>query len=180
MLSLRSAISQKVLNYFMLHQGAETYINDLARLLHLESGNLTRKLLDLEKEGILKSRWQGKQRYYSLNTNFSLINEYRAIILKTVGFEQILKSSLKGIPGIKHAVIFGSYAQNRMDAHSDIDLLVVGTHNTIELQKAIGQIQKKIQREINVISMSLREYNDKKKGNPLIRSIETKKKIKLI
>ncbi|MBI4309091.1 MAG: winged helix-turn-helix transcriptional regulator, partial [Candidatus Omnitrophica bacterium] len=57
----------------MLQQGAEIYVRDLARALHLESGNLARKLLELEKEGILKSRWRGKQRYYSLNANFPLI-----------------------------------------------------------------------------------------------------------
>ena len=180
MLSLRSEISQKVLNYFMLQQGAESYVNDLARTLHLESGNLARKLLEFEKEGVLKSRWQGKQRYYSLNTNFPLMNEYRTIILKTVGFEQTLKTALQKIPGIKHAVIFGSYAQDQMDAHSDIDLVAVGSHSTADLQKVIAPIQKKTQREINVISMSPQEYNKKKKGDPLIRSIEAKKKIKLI
>ena len=180
MLALRSKISQQVLNYYMLQQGAEIYVRDLARILHLDSGNLTRKLLEFEKEGVLKSRWQGKQRYYSLNTNFSLINEYRTIILKTVGFEQILKTALKEVSGIENAIIFGSYAQDQMDSHSDIDLLVVGNHGTIELQKAIAQVQKKIQREINVISMSLKEYNAKKKGDPLIKSIEAKKRIKLI
>ena len=180
MLTLRSKISQKVLNYYMLQQGAEIYVSDLAPILHLDSGNLTRKLLEFEKEGVLKSCWQGKQRYYSLNTNFPLINEYRTIILKTVGFEQILKTALKEVPGIEHAVIFGSYAQDQMDSHSDIDLLVVGNHGTIELQKAIAQVQKKIQREINVISMSPKEYNVKKKGDPLIKSIEAKKRIRLI
>jgi len=180
MLNLRSKITQKVLNYFMLQQGAESYINDLARILYLDSGNLTRKLLELEKEGILKSRWQGKQRYYSLNTNFPLINEYRTIVLKTVGFEQILKTALKEISGIKSAVIFGSYAQDHMDAHSDIDLLVVGNHGTVDLQKAIAQVQKKVQREINVISMSIQEYNDKKKKDPLLKSIEAKKTVKII
>ncbi len=180
MLSLRSEISQKVLNYFMLQQGAESYVNDLARILHLESGNLARKLLELEKEGILKSRWQGKQKYYSLNTKFPLINEYKTIILKTVGFEQILKTALKEISGIKNAIIFGSYAQDQMDAHSDIDLLVIGHHSSIELQKSIAQIQKKVQREINVTSMSAQEYNDKKKDDPFVKSIKAKKKIRLI
>jgi predicted nucleotidyltransferase len=180
MLNLRSDVSQKVLNFFCLQQGAENYVNELARILHLESGNLTRKLLELEKEGILKSRWQGKQRYYSLNTKFPLINEYRAIILKTVGFEQILKTALKEIPGIKSAIIFGSYAQDQMDAYSDIDLLVIGEQSTVELQKTIARIQKEVQREINVISMSVKEYNGKKKDDPLVKSIEAKKKIKLL
>jgi len=164
----------------MLQQGAESYVNDLARTLHLDSGNLTRKLLELEETGILKSRWQGKQRYYSLNTQFPLINEYRTIILKTVGFEQTLKTALKKIPLIKSALIFGSYAKDQMDAHSDIDLLVIGDHGTLELQRTIAQVQKKVQREINVVNMSPQEYNDKKKNDPLLRSIRSGKQIELI
>jgi predicted nucleotidyltransferase len=180
MLNLRSDVSQKVLSFFCLQQGAESYVNELARILDLESGNLARKLLELEKEGILKSRWQGKQRYYSLNTKFPLINEYKTIILKTIGFEKILKTALEEVAGVKNAIIFGSYAQDRMDAHSDIDLFVVGDHSTIELQKIVARVQRRVQREINMISMSVQEYKDKKKNDPLVVSIESRKRIRLI
>jgi len=180
MLSLRSKISQKVLNYFYLQQGAETYVSNLSRSLHIEVGNLTRKLNEIEKEGVLKSRWQGNQRYYSLNKSFPLFKEYKNIVLKTIGLEQILKAALSNISGIKKAVIFGSYAQNKMDSHSDVDLLVIGAHNTIDLQRAISDIQKSIQREINAVNMSLPEYTKKKKNDPFLKSIEAKKSIKII
>lgn len=180
MVSLRSKISQKVLSYFMLQQGAETYVSNLSRSLHIEVGNLTRKLNELEKEGILKSRWQGNQRYYSLNKDFSLFKEYKNIVLKTIGLEQILKTSLNKISGIKKAVIFGSYAQDKMDSHSDIDLLVIGDHSTIDLQRAVADIQKSIQREINAVSMSFQEYTQKKGKAPFLKSVEAKKSIKII
>ncbi|MDO8674538.1 MAG: nucleotidyltransferase domain-containing protein [Candidatus Omnitrophota bacterium] len=180
MISLRSKVSQQILNYFMLQQGFEVYVNDLARILHTESGNLTRKLIVLEKEGLLKSRWQGKQRYYSLNKSFPLLKEYKNIVLKTIGLEQVLKTSLGTISGIKKAVIFGSYAQEKMDSHSDIDFLVVGDHSTVELQKAVAQVQKSTQRDINAVSMSLQEYNDKKGKDPFLKSIESKKTVRII
>ena len=180
MLSLRSKIAQKVLNYFMLQQGAESYVSDLGRTIQVENGNLTRKLMELEKEGILKSRWQGKQRYYSLNKNFSLLKEYKNIVLKTLGLEQILKISLGKIFGIKKALIFGSYAQDKMDPHSDIDLLVIGDHSTVDLNKAVAQVQKSINRDINAVSMSLQEYNDKKRDDPFLKSIEAKKSVKIV
>lgn len=180
MISLRSKVSQQILNYFMLQQGSEVYVNDLARVLHTESGNLTRKLIVLEKEGLLKSRWQGKQRYYSLNKSFPLLKEYKNIVLKTIGLEQVLKTSLGTISGIKKAVIFGSYAQEKMDSHSDIDFLVVGDHSTVELQRAVAQVQKSTQRDINAVSMSLQEYNDKKGKDPFLKSIESKKTVRII
>ncbi|MBF0479029.1 MAG: nucleotidyltransferase domain-containing protein [Candidatus Omnitrophica bacterium] len=180
MISLRSKITQSVLNYFMLQQGAEIYVSDFARITQLESGNLTRKLADLEKDGILKSRWQGNQRYYSLNKNFPLLKEYRSIVLKTVGFEQILRNALSKISGIKKAIIFGSYAQDKMDSYSDIDLLIVGEHSTITLQRGIADVQKTIHREINAVSMSLQEYAAKKRNDPFLMSIESKKSIKIL
>ena len=179
MLNIRSKISQKVLNYFLLQDGAEIYVNDLSRAIHEQTGNLTRKLSALEKEGILKSRWQGKQRYYSLNRAFPLLKEYKKIVSKTIGFEQLLNDLLSKISGIKTAFIYGSYAQHKMDSNSDIDLLVVGEHGTVHLQKAVADIQKSIHREINVVSMSLKEYQQKSKA-PFLKSIENKKSIKII
>ncbi len=67
-----------------------------------------------------------------------------------------------------------------MDAHSDIDLLVIGNHGTVELQKSIAQVQKKVQREINVISMSSQEHAKKKKDDPLLKSVYAKKTIKIL
>ncbi len=180
MLSLRAKLTQKIFNYFILQEEKESYVNDLARILDVESGNLTRKLSELEREGILRSRWQGKQRYYSLNKNFPLLKEYKNIILKTVGFEQLLKIVLKKITGIKKAIIFGSYAQDQMDSHSDIDLLVVGEHGTVDLQRSIAQVQKEVHRDINVVSMSVQEYDKKRKTDPFLKSIGTKKIINLI
>ncbi len=180
MISLRSKITQRVLNHFILQDGAESYVNDLARVLDVDTGNLTRKLLELEKEGILKSRWQGSQRYYSLNKLFPLFQEYRNIVLKTIGFEQTLRGLLLNIQGIKEAYIFGSYAKGQMDSHSDIDLLVVGGHDTIDLQRSIARLQKTIQRDLNVVSMSPQEYQKKKKTDPLLKSIETTRSVKII
>ena len=49
MVSLRSKITQKVLDFFLLQQGTESYVSELARTIQVENGNLTRKLIELEK-----------------------------------------------------------------------------------------------------------------------------------
>ncbi len=180
MINLKSKIANVVLGYFILHEGSEMFINEMARKFNLDSGNLTRKLVEFEREGILKSRLSGKQKYYSINKSFPLLKEYKKIIQKTVGFEYILKESLSDLKGIEKVVLFGSYAEDRMDLLSDIDLLVVGNHSTIELQKRIADIQKKVDREINVISYGVNEYNKKKKSDPLLKNILKKNKINII
>ena len=180
MISLKSKITQAALGYYMFHEQAELYVNEMARLLSLNQGNLDRKLKELEKEGLLKSEIRGRERYYSLNPTFPLLQEYKKIILKTVGFEQNLKHLLQDVKGLTHAYLFGSYAQNKMDLSSDIDLLVIGNHSSIDLQKKIAEIQKSMSREINIVNMSPREYEEKQKKDPFLKSILRKKKIQLI
>ena len=180
MISLRSKITQAVLGYFMLHEDSELYVHEMARRLSLDQGNLDRKLKELEKEGVFKSDLRGKERYYSLNAAFPLLQEYKKIILKTVGFEQSLKQLLKAVKGVDQAYLFGSYAQNKMDSSSDIDLLVVGDHSALELQKKIAEIQKSVEREINVISMNAAEYRKKQKNDPFLKTILQKKKVQLL
>lgn len=180
MISFRSKITQKILGYIFLHEGSALYVNEMCRRFGVDRGNLVRKLKELEEEGILKSEWRGNQRYYTLNPSFPLIKEYKKIILKTVGFEAMLKTALQEVEDIKKAILFGSYAQDKMDLSSDIDLLVVGNHNTIELQRKIAAVQKTTNREVNVISMSPKEYSKKLKTDPLLKSIHEKKRIILL
>ena len=179
MFSLRSKITQTVLGYFMLHEGQELYVNEMARRLKLDQGNLYRKLKELEKEGILKSELRGKERYYSLNTSFALREEYKKIILKTVGLEHLLKEALQRVEGLKEAYLFGSYAKDQMDAASDIDLLAIGSYDTLELQKEISEVQRSIGREINVVSFGAVEYEKKRKNDPFVKSVLKGKKIKI-
>ena len=180
MISLRSKVTQAVLGYFVLHEGAELYGNEMARRLSLDQGNLDRKLKELEKERILKSDVRGKERYYSLNLAFPLLKEYKKIVLKTVGLEHLLKGALQTLKGLKRAFIFGSYAKDQMDSASDIDLLAVGDHNTLELQKKISEIQKSIGREINAIQLSPAEYEKKRKKDPFLKSILQGRKIQIL
>ena len=180
MISLKSKITQQVLGYFFLRDSDALYVNEMARVFSADSGNLARKLTELEKEGILKSEMRGNQHYYTLNPSYPLVDEYKKIILKTTGFEHILKKALDEVAGIKKAILFGSYAANDMDASSDIDLLVVGNHDTVDLQRHIARIQKTTNREINLVSMSPAEYKKKHGTDPLLRSIDKKKKIILL
>ena len=180
MLSLRSKITKAVLSYFILHDYARMYVLEIARRLHLDGSNLAKKLRELEVEGILKSEERGKERYYSLNKTFPLLKEYKQIILKTVGIEGLLKDLLRDMPGIDEAYLFGSYAKDQMDSASDIDLLAVGVHDTVELRKKLSQVQKTTDREINLISMSRTEYEKRKKQDSFIESLQKSKKVKLV
>jgi len=85
------------------------------------------------------------------------------------------------IKGLKEAYLFGSYASNKMDSSSDIDLLAIGTHSVLELQRVIAKLQKDTGREFNVINLSSKEFEKKKKEkDPFINSVLKTKIIRLI
>ena len=181
MISLRSKVTIKLLDYYFLNPKAEVYINELARILDLDPKNTETKLKELEKEGLFKSEFRGKQRYFFLAKDNPVLEHYRQIFLKTHGIEKRLKDALSRIKGIKEAYLFGSYASNKMDSSSDIDLLAVGTHSVLELQRAVAQLQKDTGREFNVTNLSGKEFDEKRKDkNSFISSVLKTKTIKII
>jgi predicted nucleotidyltransferase len=181
MISFRSKITKEVLGYFFLNPDSAHYVNELERLFKVDKRNLVKKLKELEEEGLMKSAPRGNLKLYSINRKFSLFDEYKNIVLKTVGVESKLKLAIKGVKGIKKAVIFGSYAKDKMGAHSDIDLLVVGSHSSVDLQRHIGRIQRETGREINLVNMDESEYKARlKKKDPFLRDIAKSKHINIL
>lgn len=181
MISLKSEITQRVLNYFFLNPHESLYINELSRKLSLDKRNLVKKIRALEKEGLLISRPQGNLRFYSINIKFPLYKEYKNIILKTFGFEEKLRTLLKEVPEIEKAFIYGSYAENKLDVHSDIDLLVIGRHSIASLQGKISRLQREIDREINVVNMSMGDFLRRRRNkDPFIVNVFKKRPIEII
>jgi len=176
MISFRSKVTIKLLDYYFLNPDARHYINELARILGLDPKNTETKLKEFEKKGLFESEFRGKERYFSLAKGSPLLEHYRQIFLKTYGIEHRLKDMLSNIKGVKEAYIFGSYANNTMDSLSDIDILVVGSHSVLELQRFIVKLQRDIGREFNVTNISPREFalKIKDKNNFISQVFKTK------
>ena len=180
MISLRSKVAIKLLDYYFLNPQAQVYINELARILELDPKNTETKLKELEQEGLFKSEFRGKQRYFFLAKDNPVLEHYRQIFLKTHGIEKRLKDMISNIEGLKEAYLFGSYASNKMDSSSDIDLLAIGTHSVLELQRVIARLQKDTGREFNVTNLSTKEFETKRKDkDPFITGVFKTKTIRL-
>lgn len=180
MISLKSKITGKILNYLFINPDDSLYINEMVEKFSVDKRNLIKKLRELEKEGIVANETRGNLKLYSINPHYPLYKELKNILMKTAGFEEIIRKVISGIPGIKKALIFGSYAKNKMEVHSDIDILVVGSHNTIKLQKELSKIQKALDREINMISMDENEYRKRiKNKDPFLSNIIKEKNIQI-
>ncbi|MBI5150271.1 MAG: nucleotidyltransferase domain-containing protein [Candidatus Omnitrophica bacterium] len=181
MLKTRSNVKNKVLNYFFLNEEGAVYINELARLIRSDPKNVYRVLVQLEQEGLLKSEFKGKERYFSSHTQHPLYKNYKDIFLKTAGLEQVLRERLKAVAGLQEAYLYGSYAQGAWGPSSDVDLLLVGEHKGIEAQKVLYRMQKEAGREINAVNIRPEDFRKRKKSkDQFLQSVFEKKVIRLL
>ena len=103
----------------------------------------------LEKEAILKSNTQGKNKLFFLNLNNKEIVEnfmMAAEHIRTINFykknilvKEIAEKIQAHIEGA--AIIFGSYAKNIQKQGSDLDILIIGKCNEKEIEN-ISKIYK--------------------------------------
>ena len=127
------------------------YMSELGEVLGKHPGVFQRGLNSLEQQGYVASRRRGNQRLFRINTNHPLFAEIKKIVEKTSGVEGLLRTLVNNISEITVAIIYGSYAKNRMRTDSDIDLLIVSDVGDSEqiLLKRLPALERKLQREIN-------------------------------
>jgi len=157
MISLRSELRRKLLTFFYVNRSARAYVRQLAGELQVDSTNLSRELARLQREGLLHSEIEGRQRYYCLNRRYPFLKPLFSMLQGSIGVQPALKSAVKAVPGIESAWLFGSFAKNEADAASDIDLLIVGLPNQSLLASRIRATEKILRREINYIILTSQE-----------------------
>jgi predicted nucleotidyltransferase len=163
MLNLRSKLRQQLLGYLFTNPEAEHYLRELASLLRVDAANLSRELNALVEQRIVEWRLRGRHKFYRLNRSHPLFDEYRRIVFKTIGVEGQLRELVSELPGIERAYLFGSFASDKQDSQSDVDLLLVGNPNQEKLASAVRQLEKRLARKINYVLFSTSEFELRRK-----------------
>lgn len=167
-----------VLKLFIFNPKSQYYIREIARLTKEPFDPVRRELMRLDEIGLVKSRLSGRQKYYSINASHTLFPEFKSMILKTSGTGDIIRSSIGKRNDVITAFIYGSYAKNKENIESDIDLFVVGDISSMDLQEAVSGIEAESKREINPTVYSVKELKARyKTKNSFIREIFSSPKI---
>jgi predicted nucleotidyltransferase len=154
----RSKARQRLLAYYFANPTARHHLRDLAQRLNIDPSNLSKEFARLEREGLFRSEVNGRQKYFQLNRQYPLFDEVRRIVAKTIGAAHQISQSLRKIEGIDEAYLYGSFAANRQDAASDIDVLVIGAPREEGLAQAVGKLERQLGREINYTVLSPKEF----------------------
>lgn len=159
-------LRKKLLTYSFTHPDEQYYVREISAIIDDDPGNLSRELRKLEEEGLYASTVKGKEKFYSLNKNYPLFSELKTIISKTEGVEGSLKDLVSRYKDVSCAFIYGSYAKNKENKTSDIDLVVVGKLAYDKFTRDIRNLESRLNREINFTYYSEEEFvaEKRKKG----------------
>jgi len=178
MINLTNKKIQQILTFFFLNPKKSLYLKQLSDQLDLDKGNLSRYLNSLVNNGLLSSKEEGRQKYFSLNYHYPVLAELKKMIAINAGPEILLKEMLSKKNNLKKAYIFGSYASGKFNDKSDLDLMLIGDHDPIDIRREIIKLQKQFGREINTIDYTEAEYNRKiKEKDGFLKKVLSEPKI---
>ncbi len=172
-----------LLALFYGHPDESFYYRQITRrLATVSAGTLQRELDTLSQLGLIDRSTVGKQVFYRANRKHPVFPELRALVAKTVGAIQVLRSALAPMADrISLAFIYGSMARQEEKAESDIDLLVVGKVTLEDVLTCVSDLEPSLGRDVNPTVYSLAEFKTKlKSGNHFLNSVVRREKIFLI
>src|SRR3989344_1363584 len=145
---------------------SQFHVREMAKLIGKSHVGLLPHLKKFEMDKILKSKFIGRSKVYSLNHSNNQVAEYLSLSekKKTLGLlskEFFIKKIYDDFIGLDLSgslILFGSYASGSMIRESDIDLLYIGVKNA-QINK-IKELGKVYNRQIHLISMTLEQFRD--------------------
>lgn len=160
----------RTLDYLFFHR-KETYLREIAKDLKLSPSAIKRELDNLFNLGLIKK----ERNKIMLNESNPFLEDLKRIFLKTDSISYPIKEALKKI-NADFILIFGSFAQEKYNSESDIDLLIIGKTKQQEVFKTLKSAEKIIKREINPVVWTLQELK-KNKNKGFVKDISKKNKI---
>ena len=146
--------------------GEPFYLRQLTRLTGKSLGSVQRELRQLVDAGLVTRRTEVARILYSANQDSPVFAEIKSLITKTVGIHDVLYSALQSLEKkINLAFVYGSVARADETRHSDVDLMVVGRIDFITLVSKLANAQKTLNREINPMVYSIKEFQSKLQSN---------------
>lgn len=140
------------------------HVKELIRLTGLGSATVQRELSRLETGGIVESRRMANLKQVRAFADSPVYNELRQIVLKTFGLSEVLRDALAPLTSeIKLAFVYGSVAQNRDHASSDIDLMIISDTLTYgQIIAALQPAESELARPVQVTHYTVNEFFDRK------------------
>lgn len=172
---------RRVLALLLLKPEEALHGREIARRTGLPAGTITRELVKLADVGLLNRDKRGNQQVYSANTAGPIYTELASILRKTSGLADVLRQALApAATQLRVAFIFGSVAQGRETAGSDIDVMLIGDISFRQAVELLHPTQAALDREVNPKVFSPAEFSAKAATEPFLAEVLARPKLFLI
>ena len=152
-----------ILATLLLRPEESRHVRDLERTTGLSPGALHRELTALVALDVLRREQVGRQVFYRANPTCPVLPELTGLLRKTAGLVDVLREALQPLAErIDAAFVYGSMAKGNVHAHSDIDLMIVGSAGFGDVVLALQPAQEALGREINPTVLSREEFDKRR------------------
>ncbi|KAF0221273.1 MAG: DNA polymerase beta domain-containing [Geobacteraceae bacterium] len=153
-----------LLGWFFGHTEETGNARQLAEVLQEDAADLGREMALLEEAEILRSSRKGTLKHYRANTSCPFYQELKGLVLKTAGAAGQLRSALRALDGVSYALVYGPYAEGEEEAHSDIEVMIIGDIDLPRLDILMEELEKNLGRTIHYVVYEPQEFAAKKQA----------------
>lgn len=148
----------KLLLKFFLNSNSESYLRNLEEEFGESTNAIRLELNKFEKAGLLNSRSAGNKKLFRANTTHPLFPEIHNLLLKHLGFDQIIEKVVKNLGDIDQVFLVGKFAKG-IDTEI-IDLIFMGEEiNKSYLVVLVEKAEKIIKRKIRYLVFTTSEMS---------------------
>ena len=134
----------RLLIKFFISQTNKGYLNGLAHEMGESTNSIRKELNHLFDAGYLLKHKNNNKVEYKVNANHPLYETLRKVVLKHLGFEDLVDTVLKRMGNVEKILIIGDYAKG-VDS-GNIEVILVGKNLNFNY---ISQLESKIENLIN-------------------------------
>jgi hypothetical protein len=153
----------KLLLKFFLNSSSRAYLRNLETEFGESTNSIRLELNKFEKAGLLKSEVKGNKKLFQANTQHPLYKDIHSILLKTIGFDQIIDRVINKLGNVNEVYVTGDFARGIDNPIIDL-IIVADALNKEYLLKLVGRTEEFISRRIRYVVFGLREFSEYRKN----------------
>ncbi len=155
----------QLLMRLFLNPGQQSYLRELAKETGSSPSHVKGELKNLTEAGLLNSKKNGRQVFFSANQGHPLFNELHSMVHKALGMDAILESIIMRLGNLEAAYVVGDYAAGRDTGV--VDIVLLGDIDQENLADLTVKTERYIERRIRTLVMLQDEFENLVSQNAL-------------